>query len=711
MHIDTTFLALVHNVAILLAAVLVFDLLPAQGRQGGQARRLVPDLVLGLVLGLLVVVVMLTPWTLVPGLVFDTRSVLIGVSGLFFGALPTALCMAAASAFRLFQGGQGAFTGVSVILASGCIGLLWRAARSRPLRDIAWGELLLFGLAVHAVMLLLMFTLPWPTALDVLSRITLPVLLLYPAGTALAGALLAKRLRTARVREELAESEALFRSIFEEHAAVKLLIDPDSGRIMDANRAAAAYYGWPRERLRQMRIQDINTLPPAEVAAEMARARDQNRMHFEFRHRLADGTVRDVEVLSGLIRHRGEKLLHSIVHDVSDRKRMEQELLRAKEGAEAASRAKSEFLAIMSHEIRTPLSGVMGMLQILQEAPDRRTRDEWVEAALGASRHLNQILCDVLDLSSMEAGRLRLRRVPFTLDQAVEPVMGALAAAARNKGLGFTSGIAPALAGSVLGDPGRLRQIIFNLAGNALKYSEQGEVRIELYPLPVVPKGADLAVHLVVSDTGIGIPDPRLKDIFEPFTQVENALTRKQGGTGLGLNIVKRLVALMHGALAVCSEPGVGTEVHITLPMNLAADAAPVRNGGAAELHRGLRLLLVEDERLNRLAMSRMLERDGHRVIQAGSGAEALAALKAEDVDAVFMDIQMPDMDGVEATRRIRADQSLGRNAQAPILALTAHALPGDRERFLAAGMDGYLSKPVDMAELKRELGRVLAGR
>jgi two-component system sensor histidine kinase EvgS len=708
MQIADTFIALIRNVSILLAAVLIFDLFPARGRL---LETLPNRIVLGLVLGLLVIVVMLTPWILLPGVVFDTRSVLIGVSGLFFGSLPTLICMAMSAAFRVYQGGAGAVPGVSVILSAGCIGILWRRLRRKPLHEISWTELLLFGLAVHAAMLLCMFALPWDTALHVLSHITLPVLLIYPAGTALTGALLAKRLRTARVREELAESENLFRSIFEEHAAVKLLIDPDSGRIMDANRAAADFYGWPREQLRQMRIQDINTLPPSEVAAEMARVRDQKRMNFEFRHRLADGTVRDVEVLSGLIRHRGEKLLHSIVHDISDRKRMEQELLRAKEEAEAANRAKSEFLAIMSHEIRTPLSGVMGMLQILQEAPDRKTRDEWVEAALGASRHLNQILCDVLDLSSMEAGRLHLRRVSFTLDQAVEPVLGALAATARNKGLGFTAWIAPALARPVLGDPGRLRQIIFNLAGNALKYSEQGEVRIELYPLPVVPEGADLAVHLVVSDTGIGIPDSRIKDIFEPFTQVENPLTRRQGGTGLGLNIVKRLVALMRGTLAVCSEPGVGTEVHITLPMNLAEATIPARNEGAAELPRGLRLLLVEDERVNRLAMSRMLERDGHSVIQAGSAAEALAALKAEDVDAVFMDIQMPDMDGVEATRLIRADQSLGRNARVPVLALTAHALPGDRERFLAAGMDGYLSKPVDMAELQRELGRVLAGR
>jgi len=704
-------LALVQNISILLAAILIFDLFPARGRL---LDTLPNRLVLGVVLGVLVVVIMLTPWKLAPGVVFDTRSVLIGVSGLFFGTLPTVLCMVMSAAYRLYQGGQGALTGVSVILASGCIGVAWRYARKRPLHDISWGELFLFGLAVHVAMLLLMFTLPLDVALSALSRITLPVLLVYPAGTALTGTLLAKRLRIERVREDLAESETLFRKLFEDHAAVKLILDPETGRIMDANHAAAAFYGWSRERLREMRIQEINTLPPGEVRTHLARAMGQEQLRFEFRHRLADGSARDVEVLSGVIRHKGRMVLHSIVHDISDRKRMEQEFLRAKEQAEAANRAKSEFLAIMSHEIRTPLSGVMGMLQLLADSAAEGEQREWVEASLAASRHLNQILSDVLDLSSVEAGKMSLRRTPFTLEQAVNPVLGALAATARGKGLAFSAEISPGLARPLLGDPGRLRQIVFNLAGNALKYTERGEVRIEAYPLPMVPSGADLVLHVVVKDTGIGIPDARLRDIFEPFTQIENPFTRRQGGIGLGLSIVRRLVRLMGGSLAVSSEPGAGTEVHLSLPMSLAGDGAQApapAAGGEARVPEGLRLLLVEDERINRLAVQRMLERDGHRVIAVASGQDALAALKAGEVDAVFMDIQMPDMDGLEVARIIRADASLGRNSRVPIIALTAHAMSGDRERFLGAGMDGYLPKPVELPELRRELARVLAGR
>ena len=302
---------------------------------------------------------------------------------------------------------------------------------------------------------------------------------------------------------------------------------------------------------------------------------------------------------------------------------------------------------------------------------------------------------------------------PFTPKSVITPVLGALAESARAKGLALTTEVAPELSRPLLGDAGRLRQIVFNLVGNALKYTERGEIHIEAYPLPVVPAGADLALHIAIRDTGIGIPDEKLKIIFEPFTQIENPYTRRQGGAGLGLNIVKRLVDLMGGSLAVCSEPEVGTEVHVTLPLAFAEPEAgsATQEGDPVPALPPLRLLLVEDERLNRLAVSRMLEQAGHAVIAVGDGRGALAALKAESVDAVFMDIQMPDMDGMAATRAIRADASLGDAARVPIIALTAHAMSGDRERFLAAGMDGYLSKPVERAELERELARVLSER
>ncbi|HBE94145.1 MAG TPA: hypothetical protein DDW80_01640 [Desulfovibrio sp.] len=703
-------LALVQNISILLAAILIFDLFPARGRL---LDTLPNRLVLGVVLGVLVVVIMLTPWKLAPGVVFDTRSVLIGVSGLFFGTLPTVLCMVMSAAYRLYQGGQGALTGVSVILASGCIGVAWRYARKRPLHDISWGELFLFGLAVHVAMLLLMFTLPLDVALSALSRITLPVLLVYPAGTALTGTLLAKRLRIERVREDLAESETLFRKLFEDHAAVKLILDPETGRIMDANHAAAAFYGWSRERLREMRIQEINTLPPGEVRTHLARAMGQEQLRFEFRHRLADGSARDVEVLSGVIRHKGRMVLHSIVHDISDRKRMEQEFLRAKEQAEAANRAKSEFLAIMSHEIRTPLSAVIGMVDLAMAGETDPTRRDCLVTASDSARHLLTIVTDLLDFSKIEAGKLVPERVHFDLHEAVESAARTFSFQARQHGLELTVDIDPGAPRFVLGDPGRLRQVLVNLVGNAIKFTDQGFVRVEVRPVDPGRAGV-VAARILVKDSGIGIPPDKIDSVFEQFTQAEGSISRRYGGTGLGLAICRRLVELMGGSIGVESVEGQGSTFFFNLVLEPGDQRLTPESGEAEEAEEAggkLKILLVEDNPVNVKVASLHLTQMGHDLVAAPDGAEALKLLSRERFDAVLMDLEMPGMDGLEVTRRIRSgDTRHGRplDPLVPIVAMTAHAQDDIRKQCLTAGMDDYMTKPVNFFELEALISRLL---
>lgn len=386
------------------------------------------------------------------------------------------------------------------------------------------------------------------------------------------------------------------------------------------------------------------------------------------------------------------------------------DLVKAKEAAEVASRAKSEFLAIMSHEFRTPLSGIMGMLQLMQGTPLDGEQEEFVATALSASRHLAQILDDVLNLACLEFGRETLQEEPFVLKAVVDSVTGVLEPKARQKGLRFVSAIGPELAAPLLGDMRRLRQILFNLVGNSLKYTTSGEIRIEAHALPVSVSPSGLQVLLSVVDTGIGIPEDRIKDIFEPFSQVDTAYTRKQGGAGLGLAVVRRLVALMGGTLAISSEPGQGTEVHFSLPLRQAQAQASARGGERCGGARPLRILVVEDEAVNRLCVRKMLENAGHAVREAQNGAQALDILAREPLDLVLMDIQMPVMDGVQTTRLIRSSTALGERARIPIIALTAHSMAGDREKFLDAGMDGYVSKPVEMHELCAEIQRVGGG-
>lgn len=398
---------------------------------------------------------------------------------------------------------------------------------------------------------------------------------------------------------------------------------------------------------------------------------------------------------------------------IMQRKKSRDELVVARDTAEAASKAKSEFLAIMSHEIRTPLNGIMGMLQLVRETDLNVEQTEFVETAMLSSRHLNQILSDVLDLSSIEAGRMYLRREPFKLSSVIEAVIGAFNEPAKRKGLALISSIAPDIPGLLLGDAGRLRQVLFNLVGNSLKYTEHGEIGVDAYVLPISPEGPQINLHLAIRDTGIGIPDNKLLNIFEPFTQIEDPYTRKQGGTGLGLTIVKRLVESMKGRITICSEPGRGTEMRITIPMGFlqGENNAPSSDLPAPKMSPAgtLRILVVEDERINRLAVRRLLEKEGHSVIEAGNGEEALSFLSENNVNLILMDVQMPGMSGLETTQQIRANSKRGSASHIPVIALTAHTMEGDRERCLAAGMDDYLAKPIDMAELRRMLARYQA--
>ncbi|MCX8132630.1 MAG: PAS-domain containing protein [Roseococcus sp.] len=398
--------------------------------------------------------------------------------------------------------------------------------------------------------------------------------------------------------------------------------------------------------------------------------------------------------------------------DVTALKQGEQAALAAKEAAEAAAQAKSAFLAAMSHEIRTPMNGVLGMLEVLERSPLAPEQARQVAVMRESAQSLLRILDEVLDFSKIEAGRMELEALPFSLSALVAGVMETLAPEARRRGLVFFADPVPAGPDWLEGDPTRVRQILFNLAGNALKFTERGFVR--LAAAAQAENGA-ARLTLTVEDSGVGIEEATLPRLFQPFTQADSSTTRRFGGTGLGLSIVRRLAELMGGSVTVESRPGQGSRFTVTLRLGLAAGPAPAAPREALRARapapgEAAAVLVVDDHPVNREVLLRQLALLGLGAETAADGAEALARWHATQPGLVLLDLHMPGMDGHALARAIRTAEERLERPRTTLIAVTADARKGEAERCYAAGMDGYLAKPVTLEALSRALGRFLPG-
>ncbi len=541
--------------------------------------------------------------------------------------------------------------------------------------------------------------------------------------------------QTQDLREQLDRERALeaqYRELVDTANDVVVTCDADC-RVTSINRAGERLTGYSADSaqgrpLRELVAPEDRSKLDRELAAALA-ARTGTRLEVGTVSGSAQRATIELDVRPMYRRSRPAGL-QAIGRDVTARKRAEVELAQARDAAEAASRAKSEFMANISHEVRTPLNGIIGMTELLLASVLVADQRQYLSLVRSSADSLLQIINDILDFSTIEAGHLRFDAAAFNLGAGLSAALDPLAVSARQKGLEFTVTLGPGLPVAVIGDSGRVGQVMTNLVGNAIKFTPTGAITVDVGAM--APQAGDapdvVRVRATVADTGIGITADKHALIFEAFTQADGSTSRRFGGTGLGLSIAASIVRRMGGDITVDSEPGRGATFVATFTLQrprgadlpglsgeasrllAQADVAAAPEWCAAVRGAALEILLVEDNPVNQRLAQEILQRRGHHVVLTENGREALDALAERDFDIVLMDVQMPEMNGLDATRAIRAAEARsGRHI--PIVAMTAHAMPGDRERCLAAGMDEYLTKPVHVEALVAQVERMAAPR
>jgi hypothetical protein len=514
-------------------------------------------------------------------------------------------------------------------------------------------------------------------------------------------------------QRKLKESEEKYRGVTESSSDLIFILERKTGKILDVNKSVCEVLGYSRSEI-------IGTVTGDRVVSEQRGAykrefqklQSDGKFNGEFDIRKKDGSIITVDGRGTTY----EEYIFAVGRDITFYKQAMEKLEEAKREAEIANRSKSEFLANMSHEIRTPMNGVIGMAELLSDTELTNDQRECLDMLKTSADNMMLTINEILDISKIEAGKVDFESIDFNFRNNISDTLQILSFKANEKGLELLYDISPDVPDIILGDPGRLRQVLTNLVSNGIKFTENGEIAVSVDIESCTDD--DMFLHFTVSDKGIGIPEDKRAKIFDTFTQADSSTTRKYGGTGLGLSICSRLVQMMKGKIWVESEVGKGSTFHFTANFGMLEQELPEEvdkyeyeysdnhsnNNDRQKVH----VLVAEDNIINQKVAYSILEKEGYTVEVANDGEEAIECLEKQHFDIVLMDVQMPKMDGIEAAQEIRNSKDNTFDPGIPIIAVTAHAFEEDKERCLKAGMNSCVTKPFNREELFEEIEKLV---